>query len=59
MPIIAVAVNRTGSGAPATSRSPIRFSNQKPGMIPITVSGMAAMMIRDRATDAVCIRNIK
>ena len=54
MPIIAVAVNMTGSGEPATVRSPNWFISQKPGMIPMMVSGIDDMMMSDRAVDAVC-----
>ena len=57
MPIMAVAVNRTGSGAPAISLSPTIFSNQNPGKIPIIVRGIADMIISDKVVDAVWKRS--
>ena len=53
IPIIAVAVNSTGSGKPATSAAPA-LSSQNPGMMPITVSGIASMMIAVSAARPVC-----
>ena len=44
MPIIAVAVKKTGLAKPPTGRSTSTLSSQKPGMMPISVSGMDIMM---------------
>ena len=59
IPIIAVAVNMTGSGRRPPPSSPNPFINQKPGMMPIMVSGMDDMMISDSAVEAVCSRSTK
>ncbi len=53
MPIIAVAVKKIGVSYPPTGRSAITLSSQKPGMMPIIVRGMAAMMISGITSDPV------
>ena len=45
MPIMAVAVKNTGLSNPPTGLLPNAFSSQKPGMMPIMVSGMDSMMM--------------
>ena len=43
MPIIAVAVKKTGFGQPPMPAPPSRSRSQKPGMIPISVRGIEIM----------------
>ena len=40
MPIIAVAVKKTGFGKPPIGSADQQLSSQKPGMMPISVSGI-------------------
>jgi len=54
IPIIAVAVKKTGLSNPPTGRSKIMFKIQKPGITPIAVIGMALMMTIGMRNDFVC-----
>src|SRR5581483_5485735 len=55
MPIIAVAVNHTGSRQPPTVAPATRLRSQKPGAMPITPSGIASMMTSGRVSERVSI----
>ena len=54
MPIMPVAVKKTGVAYSPTGEVNSRLSSQKPGMMPMMVSGMAIMMTTGIVSDCVC-----